>query len=223
MLQSTETFIHRFMPGRSADAPTLLLLHGTGGSEDDLIDIGRMLHPDAAILSPRGRVLENGLSRFFRRVAEGVFDLDDLKMQSAALAAFIAAAAGEYRFNVKRVFAVGYSNGANIAGSLLLLHPGTLAGAVLFHAMVPIVPDELPDLRGVPVFMGAGRLDTMIRPEQSEELERLLSGAGAAVTAHWVEGGHSLTRDEVEAAAEWLKAASGGLEEAAGSEEEETS
>lgn len=207
MLQSTDTFVHRFIPGRSADAPTLLLLHGTGGSEEDLIDVGRMLHPDAAALSPRGRILENGMARFFRRLEEGIFDLEDLKMQSAALAAFLGAAAEEYRFDAKRVFAAGYSNGANIAGSLLLLHPGALAGAVLFHAMVPIVPETLPDLHGVPVFIGAGRLDTMIRPDQSKELEQLLSRAGAEVTLHWVPGGHSLTGDEVETAAEWLQEA----------------
>src|SRR5687767_12070839 len=147
------SFVHQFLPAKAEGAPTLLLLHGTGGDEHDLLDLGRALNPRAALLSPRGQVLENGMPRFFRRLAEGVFDLDDLRQRTHNLAAFVAHASEAYQFDPQRVIAVGYSNGANIAASALLLHPQVLAGAVLFHAMVPLVPKELPDLRGVPVFM----------------------------------------------------------------------
>src|SRR4249919_1781969 len=135
-------FIHDFVPGSSLR--TLLLLHGTGGNERDLIPLGRELDPNAALLSPRGKVLERGMPRFFRRLAEGVFDLDDLKFRAAELAAFVAAAAAHYRFDPARVVAMGFSNGANIASSLLLLSPGTLKAAALFSPMVPFVPDPLP-------------------------------------------------------------------------------
>ncbi len=197
-------FEHVYLPAPSEGAPTLLLLHGTGGNEHDLLGLGEALLPSAARLSPRGPVLENGMPRFFRRLSEGVFDLEDVQKRSADLAAFVEEAAERYGFDPKRLFAVGYSNGANIAASLLLLHPGVLAGAVLFHAMVPIVPERLPDLRGLPVFMGSGRNDMMIPPAQAEELGRMLESAGAVLTAHWEPGGHALNRQEVAAAMEWI-------------------
>lgn len=197
-------FEHEYIPAQTEGAPTLLLLHGTGGNEHDLMGLGEALLPSAARLSPRGPVLENGMARFFRRLSEGVFDLEDVRQRSADLAAFVQEAAESYKFDPKRVFAVGYSNGANIAASLLLLHPGILAGAVLFHAMVPIVPERLPDLSGLPVFMGSGRQDTLIPPAQAEELGRMLASAGAEVTAHWEPGGHALNRQEVAAAMEWI-------------------
>jgi len=199
------TFIHQYVPARSADAPTLLLLHGTGGNEHDLLDLGRILSPQAALLSPRGQVLEHGMPRFFRRLAEGVFDQDDLRRRSQDLATFLAAASAAYQFDPRRIIAVGYSNGANIAASLLLLHPGVLAGAVLFHAMVPIVPDRMPALQQVPVFIGAGRSDTLITPQQTQQLVDLLHGAGADVTLHWEPGGHAIGRGEVQAATDWLQ------------------
>lgn len=206
-MENTELgFKHRFIPAVDAAAPTLLLLHGTGGSEDDLLDLGRHLLPQAGLLSPRGAVDENGMARFFRRIREGVFDLDDLRRQSADLARFVAAASSTYGFDSGRVIAAGYSNGANIAASLLLLHPGVLAGAVLFHAMVPIVPETLPDLGAVPVFMASGRQDPIIPAQQAEELARMLGDAGADVTSHWEDGGHRLSMSEVEAATEWLAA-----------------
>jgi predicted esterase len=144
------------------------------------------------------------MPRFFRRLAEGVFDLDDLRQRTHDLAAFVGAASAAYRFDSQRVIAVGYSNGANIAASLLLLHPDVLAGAVLFHAMVPFVPERLPDLRGVPVFMGAGRSDSMIAPQQTERLAQLLQQAGAGVELHWEPGSHALNQAEVRAATDWL-------------------
>jgi predicted esterase len=167
---------------------------------------GRTLYPQAALLSPRGQVLENGMPRFFRRLAEGVFDLDDLRQRTHDLAAFVAAASEAYNFDPRQVIAVGYSNGANIAASLLLLHPDVLAGAVLFHAMVPIVPEELPDLRGAPVFLGAGQFDPLIPPPQTERLALLLQQAGADVTLHWEPASHALIRAEVQAATAWLRA-----------------
>ena len=197
-------FEHEYMPAPTEGAPTLLLLHGTGGNEHDLLGLGEALLPSAARLSPRGPVLENGMARYFRRLSEGVFDLEDVQKRSADLAAFVEEASESYGFDPKRVFAVGYSNGANIAASLLLLHPGVLAGAALFHAMVPIVPERLPNLHGLPVFMGSGRQDTMIPPAQAEELGRMLESAGAEVTAHWEPGGHALNRQEVAAAVEWI-------------------
>jgi predicted esterase len=206
MEPSTLPFVHQFIPAQVDGAATLLLLHGTGGDEHDLLDLGRALYPQAALLSPRGQVLENGMPRFFRRLAEGVFDLDDLRRRTHDLAAFVAAASEAYRFDPRRVTAVGYSNGANIAASLLLLRPGVLARAVLFHAMVPIVPEELPDLRSVPVFIGAGQFDSLIPAQQTERLAQLLQQAGADVELHWEPGGHALNQAEVRAATAWLHA-----------------
>ena len=157
-------FVHRFLPAEAPGLPTLLLLHGTGGDENDLLDLGRALVPGAALLSPRGKVLENGLARFFRRLAEGVFDLEDLRYRTGELADFAAAACQAYGLDAARLTAAGYSNGANIAASLLLLRPGTLQSAVLFHAMVPLVPENLPDLRGKGVFLAAGKADRLIPP-----------------------------------------------------------
>ncbi len=190
-------FIHQFVPaeGVDVDGTTLLLLHGTGGDETDLLGLGRELAPGAALLSPRGKVLERGMPRFFRRLAEGVFDLEDLKARTHELAGFVSHAARIYGFDPSHVVGVGYSNGANIAASLLLL-----------HAMVPLVPEELPDLSGVPVFLSAGRADRMVPGEESERLSGLLRDAGADVHLHWEEGGHSLSLSELRAAREWLVA-----------------
>ncbi len=200
-----EPYVHQFIPAVAVDAPVLLLLHGTGGDEHDLLDLGRELYPQAALLSPRGQVLENGMPRFFRRLAEGVFDLEDLRRRTHDLATFVAAASETYRFDPRRVIAVGYSNGANIAASLLLLRPEVLAGAVLFHAMVPLVPEALPDLRGVPVFIGAGRRDSLIPPPQTERLALLVRQAGADVELHWEPGGHAINPAEIDAARTWLR------------------
>jgi predicted esterase len=203
-------FTHRFIPaGAGGPACTLLLLHGTGGNEDDLLPLGRMLLPGAALLSPRGRVLERGMPRFFRRLAEGVFDLEDLRARAAELAGFVRTAAATYAFDPARVVAVGFSNGANIAASLLLLHPGVLAGAVLFRPMVPLVPERPPDLAGVPVFIAAGRGDPIVPPEEPERLAALLRAAGAVIALHWEAAGHGLAGGEVDAAGVWLAAARG--------------
>jgi phospholipase/carboxylesterase len=197
-------FVHRFDPAKEPGAPTLLLLHGTGGDENDLLPLGRMLDKRAALLSPRGKVLENGMPRFFRRLSMGVFDEEDLVNRTHELASFVEEAASEYGLDPKRLFAVGFSNGANIAASLLLLHPGLLAGAVLLRAMTPFELETLPDLSDTPVYLAAGRSDQMIPPESTERLAELLREAGAKVTLDWQPGGHGIGRAEVEAARDWL-------------------
>lgn len=201
-------FVHRYHPSTThaerAARTTLLLLHGTGGDEDDLIPLGHSLLPGAGILSPRGRVLEGGAPRFFRRLAPGVFDLDDLARQTDALAEFVDAAAKTYRFDRDRVIAVGFSNGANVAASLLLRRGAHLRGAVLLSPMLPFEPETLPDLGGVSVFIGAGERDPMASREIVERLESALREAGAKVTMHWTPGGHAITKEELAAAQEWM-------------------
>lgn len=198
-------FVHVYEPPSAGDRPTLLMLHGTGGNELDLVPAGRALLPGAGILSPRGKVLERGMPRFFRRLAEGVFDLDDLRFRAAELAAFVAAAAKHYGFDPARVAAMGFSNGANIASSLLLLSPGTLKAAALFSPMVPLVPDPLPALQGVDVLISAGKRDPLVTPENTAELAALLESCGASVRVRWTEGGHSLGPEDVEAGAAWVR------------------
>jgi len=195
-------FIHEFVPG--ASNRTLLLLHGTGGNERDLIPLGRELDASAGLLSPRGKILENGLPRFFRRLAEGVFDLDDLKKRTNELADFVTAATQHYGFASENVIAVGYSNGANIAASMLLLRPEILRGAVLFRAMVPLVPENLPDLSSVLVWIGAGGEDPIIPTSETQRLVELLRSAGADVTLRFFNAGHALTSSDVETARHWL-------------------
>jgi phospholipase/carboxylesterase len=197
-------FDHRYLPGDDEFGPTLLLLHGTGGNEEDLIPLGQELLPGAAILSPRGKVSEYGAPRFFRRLAEGVFDHEDLLFRTHELAGFVEAAADEYDFAPSKVVAVGYSNGANVAASTILLHPGLLRAAVLFRAMVPFEPEVTPDLSGMPIFMAAGRMDRMIPPENTQRLADILTEAGADVDLRWRNVGHPLTYEEVGEAKQWL-------------------
>jgi len=195
-------FIHEFAPGGSE--PTLLLLHGTGGNERDLIPLGRELDPSASLLSPRGKVLENGMPRFFRRLAEGVFDLEDLRIRTHELADFVIAAAQRYKIDVKNIVAVGYSNGANMAASMLLLRPEILSGGILFRAMVPLVPETHPNLSSVHVWIGAGTIDPIVSASETKQLAELLRAAGADVTVRFFKGGHELTHDDVKTAREWL-------------------
>jgi phospholipase/carboxylesterase len=195
-------FVHEFLPGSSKR--TLLLLHGTGGNERDLIPLGREIDPTAAFLSPRGKVLENGMPRFFRRLAEGIFDEEDLKSRTHELADFVGAAAKHYEFAAEQVVAVGYSNGANIAATLLLLRPETLRAAILFRAMVPLVPEKLPDLSLLRVWIGAGNQDPIIPTSETQRLVELLRGAGADVTIRFFDAGHNLTDNEIEIARDWL-------------------
>jgi len=195
-------FIHEFVPGSSER--TLLLLHGTGGNEHDLIPLGRELDPTAALLSPRGKVLENGMPRFFRRLAEGVFDLDDLKKRTHELADFVVGASRHYKLAANHIVAVGYSNGANIAASMLLLRPEIFSAAILFRAMVPLIPENQPDLSSVRVLIGAGAIDPIVPASETKQLAELLRGAGADVTIRFFQGGHELTNEDVDAARAWL-------------------
>jgi phospholipase/carboxylesterase len=196
-------FVHVYEPATDAEAPTLLLLHGTGGDEQDLLPLGRMLAPGAGVLSPRGKVLEHGMPRFFRRVAEGVFDEQDLRRRAPELADFVVAAASHYGFDARRVTAVGFSNGANIASAMMLLRPESLARAVLFRAMVPLTPEPLPSL-ATRVLISNGRVDPIVSPQETERLAALLRRAGADVELHWQPSGHQLTQADVTLARDWL-------------------
>lgn len=198
-------FVHRYVPADTPDLPTLLLLHGTGGDENDLLPLGRALLPGAGMLSPRGKVLEHGMPRFFRRLAEGVFDLEDLRFRAQELGDFVESAAATYRFDPQNVIAVGYSNGANIGAAVLMLRPGVLAGAALLHAMVPLEPEEPVDLRGTSVFLSGGRMDPIVPAAETNRLAGLLREMGADVTQHWEPGGHTLGQAEVSAASRWLR------------------
>ena len=195
-------FIHEFLPGKSKQ--TLLLLHGTGGNERDLIPLGRALDPDASLLSPRGKVLENGMPRFFRRLAEGVFDEEDVVRRAHELADFIPAAAAKYEFDPAILSAVGYSNGANISAAVLLLYPGAIKSAILLRAMVPLTPAALPDLAGIRVLICSGTRDPIIPIENAERLTAMLREGGADVTLRFEEAGHQLVFDEIAAAKNWL-------------------
>ncbi len=197
-------FIHRFVPSKGSQV-TLLLLHGTGGDENNLLPLGSDLLPGAAVLSPRGRVLENGMPRFFRRSAEGVFDRDDLEKQTHELAKFVTEASKTYRFNINKVVAVGYSNGANIASSTLLLHPHLLAGAVLFRPMgIPLELQRIPDLRGTRILIESGTNDPIIPRKLPAELAEFFEKVNAEVTLHWQHTDHSFTNDELDVAREWM-------------------
>jgi predicted esterase len=197
-------FIHVFRPPAIAGGPILLLLHGTGGNEHELVPLAETLLPGAGILSPRGKVLERGMPRFFRRLAEGVFDIEDLKLRSAELADFITEAAARYEFSTRDLTAVGFSNGANMAGALVLLRPDALGTAVLFRAMVPLTPETLPRLAATPVLISNGRMDPLVSAEDTERLAALLRAAGADVTVAWQNSGHELTERDVITAREWL-------------------
>lgn len=197
-------YVYRPAPAGGADL-TLLLLHGTGGNEHDLLPLGHALAPGAALLSPRGRVSEHGQPRFFRRLAEGVFDLEDLHRRTDELRDFVNEMAERHAFTGKPLVAVGFSNGANIAGSLLLTYPELLAGAVLLRPMVPFVPEPRPDLAGVKVLIGAGTADPLVPVEETERWVTMLREAGAGVDLHWHHGGHGLGQDDVDAAQRWLE------------------
>jgi phospholipase/carboxylesterase/glyoxalase family protein len=197
-------FVHVFVPAERPASPTLLLLHGTGGDERDLLPLGRELWPGAALLGVRGKVLENGMPRFFRRFAEGVFDVEDLKVRTNELTQFIEAAAKHYAFNKQHLVAVGYSNGANIAASLILVHPHSLAASVLFRAQVPFTPDLVRNFSKLSVFIAAGIRDPIVPRDQTEQLAAILESGGADVSMFWHQGGHELGDDDVTAAKTWL-------------------
>jgi phospholipase/carboxylesterase len=183
---------------------TLLLLHGTGGNEDDLIQVGQMISQSASLLSPRGKVLENGMPRFFKRLAEGVFDLEDLKFRTNELADFVTGASSFYGFYLDKTVAVGFSNGANIAASLLLSNPDTIKGAILFRAMIPFIPNNLPDLSNKKVLLSAGMFDPIVSKSQIQSLFDILEKSRANVTLKWQQSGHNLIESDILDAKEWL-------------------
>jgi len=194
---------HIFQKGSNSSNPTLLLLHGTGGTEHDLLPLASKVDPDANVLSVRGNISENGMSRFFKRLAEGVFDEEDLLFRTKELYDFLDEAAGNYGFDRANIQAIGYSNGANIAASLLFHYKDALKGAMLHHPMVPLRGIELPDLTGKSVFIAAGTNDPICPPKESEELENILKEAGADTQIHWENNGHQLSLSEVKTAGNW--------------------
>ena len=197
-------FIHKWVPAESgsSDPVTLLLLDGTGGDENSLLPVGKELWPRAALLGLRGKILENGMPSSFGRFTEA--GLGDIKSRTEELAQFIDAASKRYDFSKRRLIVVGNSNGANLASSLILLHPHYLAGAVLFRAMVPLVPDLIRDFSHLSLFIGAARLDPLIPSGQPEELAALFESGGADVTISWHQGGRELGEDDIRAAKYWL-------------------
>lgn len=199
---------HIFNKGKDQHKPTLLLLHGTGGSELDLLPLAGRIDEDASVLSVRGNVLENGMPRFFKRLAEGIFDEEDLIFRTKELNEFLDEAAKKYEFDRDNIIAIGYSNGANIAASLLFHYQDALKGAILHHPMVPRRGIELPDLSGKSVFIAAGTNDPICPSAESLELQGLLEQAKAQVELYWENRGHQLTAPEVEAASKWYSALS---------------
>lgn len=196
---------HIFIEGKNIHAPTLLLLHGTGGNEKDLLPIAEMIAPDASVLGVRGNVSENGMPRFFRRLSEGVFDEEDLIFRTNELQEFLDESARKYNFDRNHILAIGYSNGANIAASLIYHHKNALQGAILLHAMVPIRGVQIPNLSKTPIFIGAGVNDPLIPMEETKELAEALRNANANVAEHWGQAGHQLTREEIEQAKMWYE------------------
>jgi phospholipase/carboxylesterase len=196
---------HIFRKGTDVNAPVLILLHGTGGNEHSLLSLTEEVSPTSSVLSVRGNILENGMSRFFRRLAEGIFDEEDLVLRTRELYDFIQSSAIQYEFDAKNVIAIGYSNGANIAASLLYHYQDALKAAILHHPMVPLRNITLPVLSDTKVFIGAGTNDPICSPEETEELEKVLLEAKASVTVHWETHGHQLTKSEVNAASKWYK------------------
>jgi phospholipase/carboxylesterase len=202
MTNADLSFIHRFAPASEAGRPPLLLLHGTGGDEDDLLPLGRMIAPGSALLSPRGKILEGGMPRFFRRLAEGVFDEADVKRRANELADFIAEAREAY--GLVAPVAVGFSNGANIAAAVLTLRPEALAGAVLLRAMVPLPDATAGDLSGKGVLLLSGAADPIVPAENAGRLASILKDAGAAVEHKVLPVGHGLSQADVTLAKAWL-------------------
>lgn len=201
-------YVHRYEPAGAKGAPTLLLLHGTGADENDLIPLGRLLAPGAALLSPRGNVSEGGAARFFRRLAEGVFDHDDVERRACELSAFVKTAATHYGFDANSVIAAGFSNGANMIGAMLLLEGPIFSAAALFRAQIVVRPTanvaSSSPLPGTPIFLAAGLSDQLVPPEETDRLATALRNAGANVTLRWDHAGHTLTRGDIDAAREWL-------------------
>jgi phospholipase/carboxylesterase len=203
MTTTTElSFIHRIKPATEPGKPPILLLHGTGGNEDDLLPLGGMIAPGSALLSPRGKVLEGGMPRFFRRLREGIFDEEDVRRRANELADFIAQARESY--NLAAPIAVGFSNGANIAAAVLQLRPEALAGAALLRAMVPLQDPPAADLTGKPVLILSGASDPIVPADNARRLASLLTNAGATVQHQVLPTGHGLSQTDVALTKTWI-------------------
>jgi phospholipase/carboxylesterase len=200
------TYHHVFEPGSDPSAPPLLLLHGTGGNEHDLLRLGRAISPGSAFLSPRGDVSEGGALRFFARLAEGVFDPQEIKRRTQALGDFILAAAPHYKIDPLRLIAVGFSNGANIAATLLLLRPETLGGGILLRSMVVLEqPAPAGSLAGKRILLSNGSTDPLVPPDHPAHLAKLFRAGGADVKLESVPASHALTSQDVAVAQDWLR------------------
>jgi phospholipase/carboxylesterase len=199
----SSAFVHKFVSGRLP--VTVLLLHGSGGDENDLFPVAGALMPGAAFLSPRGKAVDQGLTRFF------AVDRHDVKERAAELAEWLSEAVKEYQIDVARFYALGYSNGANMAAALMLLHPGAIAGACLLRARPVCVPETQPQLNGAPVLISAGQTDHLIAPEGAEALAELLTSAGARVDLAIQNAGHDLTPADFSLAKQWFAKVTGSL------------
>jgi predicted esterase len=211
MIRSNEFgFSHIFINRNGSDNNnltkklTLVLLHGTGGNEEDLIPLGKEIESTASILSLRGKVLENGMPRFFRRLAEGVFDIEDLKFRTHELADFIQKCSLHYKFDLRKTIAIGFSNGANIAASILLLRPDVFEGAILFRAMIPLVPNPLPDLSNKKVLLSAGVNDPIVSRMETESLYRLFQNTNTNIVLKWENSSHNLIKEDIVVARKWI-------------------
>jgi phospholipase/carboxylesterase len=198
-------FAHHFEPATVQGAPFVLLLHGTGGDENSLLPLGKAIAPGAALLSPRGKVVEQGMARFFRRLAEGVFDQEDLEARTKDLAEFIDRASAAYSIPKGKLVAAGFSNGANIASSLFLRFPETIAGAALMRGMVPFIPQQPVDLKGKPVLILSGTDDPIVGTDEVADLADIFRAAQATVTLHWETAGHNLSQGDVLMAFDWIR------------------
>jgi predicted esterase len=200
-----DSYRHQFIPSAvPSPAPCLLLLHRTGGTENDLLPLGQTLDATQALLSPCGKVDENGTWRFFRRIAPGVFDLEDMRMRANELADWVNSASRIYGLDRGRITAVGVAHGANIASAMMLLRPEILSRAILFRPKIPVVPKALPDLSLVRVFLAGGKRDPIVARDQVEGLAELLRKADAHVHVHWTDAGHEIEDSEIQAARDWL-------------------
>ena len=196
-------FIHRFEPGNRLEAPPLLLLHGTGGDENDLLPLGQAVAPGSALLSVRGKVLEHGMPRFFRRLAEGVFDEHEVRSRADELADFVADA--RKRYGLAAPIALGFSNGANVAAAMLMLRPETLAGAMLVRPMVTLQQAPQRDPTGRPVLMLSGSMDPIVPTSNARRLAEMLTEAGADVRHLTLPVGHQLSQLDLARMRDWLR------------------
>jgi len=198
-------FVHIYQPPTNGDPITLLMLHGTGGDEENLLPLAKKLRPTAGVLSLRGQVLEQGLPRFFRRFAEGVFDEEDLMLRTSHVAEFVTSSAARYGFDSAKVVVVGYSNGANMGTSLIFRHPEVVCAGALFRCTLPYEPANPPNADGKQVLLLAAENDPHAPPEKVRRVEEILIAGGVQVTVHWETGGHGMTDAEVEFAAGWMR------------------